>query len=170
MPVISGKAYWPKLHTPMGSPMSPDDKRYSIDVGNLDKKNIKSAKDAGLTVKIDDPDSGKANAGMRGSYVTLKSYGFDYNGDVNPKPPLVDANNKQCDDEMYHTLGNGSDVNVKFTGKVTKAGFQMFLLQGVQVVSLVAYDNPNSTEEDVNFDVVDGGFSEESRVTEDAPF
>tara|TARA_R110000787_G_scaffold101973_1_gene207738 strand:+ start:588 stop:1100 length:513 start_codon:yes stop_codon:yes gene_type:complete len=170
MPVISGKAYWPKLHTPMGTKLGPDDKRYSLDVGNLDKKNLKVAKDNGLTVKTDDPNSGKTSAGMKGEFVTLKAYGFDYNGDLNPKPPLVDASNNQCADEMYHTLGNGSDVNVKFTSKTTKSGFQMFLLQGVQVVSLVAYDNPNAGEDDaVGFDVVEGGFTEDSR-TEDAPF
>ena len=46
----------------------------------------------------------------------------------------------------------------------------MFLLQGVQVVSLVAYDNPNAGEDDAGgFDVVEGGFTEDSR-TEDAPF
>ena len=43
MPVLSGKAYWAKLHTPMGTNLSPDDKRYSLDVGNLDKSNLKLA-------------------------------------------------------------------------------------------------------------------------------
>jgi len=167
MPVISGKAYWPKLHTPMGGPMSPEDKRYSIDVGNLDKKNVKVAKDLGMTVKTDDPDSEKPNAGMKEEFVTLKAYGYDYNGNLNPKPPLVDAKNNQLGDEMYHVLGNGSDVNVKFASKVTKTGFQMFLLQGVQVISLVEYDNPNAGEAE-SFDVVDGGFVDESRV-EDSP-
>ena len=105
MPVISGKAYWPKLHTPMGTPMSPDDKRYSIEIGNLDKKNVEAAKSAGLNVKTDDPESGKANAGMKGKFVTLKAYGYDYNGNLNQKPPLVDGSNKQLDDSMYQKVG-----------------------------------------------------------------
>jgi|TARA_R110002072_G_scaffold31994_4_gene98237 hypothetical protein len=166
MPVISGKAYWPKLHTPMGTPMSPDDKRYSIEIGNLDKKNVEAAKSAGLNVKTDDPESGKANAGMKGKFVTLKAYGYDYNGNLNQKPPLVDGSNKQLDDSMYQKLGNGSVVNAKFVSKTTKTGFNMFLLQGVQLVDLVEYDNPNAGDSE-DFPVVEGGFSEE-RI-EDSP-
>ena len=72
----SGKAYWAKIDTPMGTMMNPDDKRYSVDVGNLDKSNIKLAKDLGMNIKVDDPNSGKSNAGMKESFVTLKSMGL----------------------------------------------------------------------------------------------
>tara|TARA_R110002020_G_scaffold101653_2_gene239263 strand:- start:1 stop:510 length:510 start_codon:yes stop_codon:yes gene_type:complete len=169
MPVISGKAYWPKLHTPMGTIMNPEDKRYSLDIGNLDKANVKLAKDLGMNLKTDDPDSGKNNAGMKEKFVTLRRYGTDYNGNLNPKPPLVDANNKQLSDEMYRKLGNGSDVNVKFSSKTTKSGFHQFHLEAVQVISLVEYDAPES-DEDVsgNFEVVKGGYTGES--AEDVPF
>ena len=76
MPVISGKAYWPKLHTPMGTNLAPDDKRYSLDVGNLDKDNVKLAKDMGMNIKTDDPNSGKANAGIKDKFVTLKTISY----------------------------------------------------------------------------------------------
>ena len=129
MPVISGKAYWPKLHTPMGTQLAPDDKRYSLDVGNLDKDNVKKAKDLGMNIKTDDPNSGKASAGLKDKFVTLKKYGFDYNGNLNPKPPLVDANNQQLSDETYKKLGNGSEVNVKLLREQLRVAFISFILK-----------------------------------------
>ena len=167
MPVISGKAYWPKLHTPMGTNLAPDDKRYSLDVGNLDKDNAKIAKDIGMNVKTDDPDSGKSYAGLKGKFVTLKKYGYDYNGNLNSKPPLVDASNAQLSDDMYKKLGNGSDVNVRFTSKTTKNGFNQFHLEAVQVVNFVEYDAPDS-EDTEGFEVVKGGFTAPQQ--EDSPF
>ena len=169
MPVISGKAYWPKLHTPMGTIMNPEDKRYSIDVGNLNKANVKLAKDLGMNLKTDDPDSGKNNAGMKEKFVTLRRYGTDYNGILNSKPPLLDANNNQLSDDMYLKLGNGSDVNVKFSSKTTKSGFQQFHLIAVQVISLVEYDAPDRDgDEDPSFEVVKDGYVGEA--AEDIPF
>ena len=170
MPVISGKAYWPKLHTPMGTNLAPDDKRYSLDVGNLDKDNVKLAKDLGMNIKTDDPNSGKANAGIKDKFVTLKKYGFDYNGNLNPKPSLVDSNNNQLSEDMYKKLGNGSGVNVKFTYKTTKSGFHQFHLQSVQVTSLIEYDAPDSEVDDTAFETVKGGYTASSVSEEDAPF
>ena len=170
MPVITGLAYWPKLHTPMGTQLAPDDKRYSLDVGNLNKDNVKKAKDLGMNIKTDDPNSGKASAGLKDKFVTLKRYGYDYNGNLNPKPPLVDANNQQLSDEMYKKLGNGSKVNVKFTSRTTKSGFHQFHLEAVQVTSLIEYDSPNLGD-DESFEVVKGGFKASSTdAAEDAPF
>lgn len=162
MPVISGKAYWPKLHTPMGTQLNPDDKRYSLDVGNLDKTNKKIADDLGMNVKFDDPDSGKANAGLKGNFVTLKKYGYDYNGELNAKPSLVDSQNNSLEDVYYKTLGNGSGVNVKFTSKTTKSGYQQFHLDAVQVISLVEYHAPDTEEQDESsFNVIKDGFTQE---------
>jgi len=171
MPVISGKAYWAKLHTPMGTNLSPDDKRYSLDVGNLDKSNLKLAKDLGMTIKTDDPDSGKNNAGLKEKFVTLKKYGYDYNGNLNPKPPVVDSENNQLADEMYRKIGNGSEVNVRFSSKTTKNGFTQFHLEAVQVTDLIRYDSPD-VESNETFDVVKDGYtaSEETMPEDDIPF
>ena len=170
MQVITGLAYWPKLLTPMGTQLAPDEKRYSLDVGNLDKDNVKKAKELGMNIKTDDPNSGKASAGLKDKFVTLKRYGYDYNGNLNPKPPLVDANNQQLSDEMYKKLGNGSKVNVKFTSRTTKSGFHQFHLEAVQVTSLIEYDSPNLGD-DESFEVVKGGFKASSTdAAEDAPF
>ena len=108
-----------------------------------------------MNIKTDDPNSGKASAGLKDKFVTLKKYGFDYNGNLNPKPPLVDANNQQLSDAMYKKLGNGSEVNVKFTSKTTKSGFHQFHLEAVQVTSLIEYDAPDSGDDEA-FEVVKG--------------
>ena len=71
---------------------------------------------------------------------------------------------------MYKKLGNGSEVNVKFTSKTTKSGFHQFHLEAVQVTSLVEYDAPDSGDDEV-FEVVKGGFKASSAdAAEDAPF
>jgi hypothetical protein len=176
MPVISGKAYWAKIDTPMGTMMNPDDKRYSVDVGNLDKSNIKLAKDLGMNIKVDDPDSGKSNAGMKESFVTLKKYGFDYNNELNPRPSLVDSSNHPLPVDMYRKIGNGSDIKVKFNSKTTKSGFLQFHLEAIQVINLVEYnpvDPDNSSDEE--FEPVEGGFispdsSPSKESEEDVPF
>jgi hypothetical protein len=169
MPVISGKAYWAFIDTPRTSPLDPDKPRYSVDVGNLDKSNVKLAKDLGLNVKTDDPDSGKANAGQREKYVTLRAYGLDFDGNPKPRIPLVDTKNKQLDERMYRRLGNGSDINVKFHSKTTKSGFVQFHLDAIQVIDLLQYDPPEDDEDrDVTFDVVKDGYKAE--VAEDVPF
>ncbi len=169
MPVISGKAYWAFIDKPRTSPLDPDKPRYSLDVGNLDKSNIKLAKDLGMNVKIDDPDSGKVNAGQREKYVTLRAYGTDFDGNPRPRLPLVDASNRQLEQKMYRRLGNGSDVNVKFHSKTTKAGFVQFHLDAIQVINLLEYDPPeDDPEQDVTFDVVKGGY--EVETAEDVPF
>ena len=70
---------------------------------------------------------------------------------------------------MYLKLGNGSDVNVKFSSKTTKSGFQQFHLIAVQVISLVEYDAPDRDEdEDPSFEVVKDGYVGEA--AEDVPF
>ena len=168
MPVISGKVYCAKLNTPMVTKMNPDDKRYSLDVGNLDKDNVKLAKELGMNVKKDDPNSGKANAGLKESFVTLKKQGYDYNGNLNPRPAVVDAKNNPLSDDMYKKIGNGSEVNVKFSSKTTKSGFHQFHLEAVQVVSLIEYNSPESDDDGEGFGVVKGGYT--APQSEDSPF
>ena len=71
---------------------------------------------------------------------------------------------------MYKKLGNGSEVNVKFTSRTTKSGFHQFHLEAVQVTSLIEYDSPNLGD-DESFEVVKGGFkASEGDAAEDAPF
>ena len=134
MAVISGKAYWAKVYQPQASKFTPDDFRYSIDVGNLDKKNIGIAEELGLEVKTDKAEEGKAYSGQRGQYVTLRNY-----------------------------AKSRSDVNVLFDVSAYKGGPRKgqngFYLKGVQVVDLVEYEGAGDSGG--AFTAVEGGYTEE---------
>ena len=159
MAVISGKAYWAKVYQPQASKFAPDDFRYSIDVGNLDKKNIGIAEELGLEVKTDKAEEGKAYSGQRGQYVTLRNYAKSRDGSDNPRPRVVDAQTNP----MTKLIGNGSDVNVLFDVSAYKGGPRKgqngFYLKGVQVVDLVEYEGAGDSGG--AFSAVEGGYTEE---------
>ena len=163
MAVISGKAFWAKVYQPQASKYNPDDYRYSIDVGQLDERNIKIAKDLGMDVKTDEVVEGKPYSGQKGSYVTIRNYAKSQDGSDNPRPRVVDAQTNP----MTKLIGNGSDVNVLFDVSPYKngprAGQNGFYLKGVQVVSLVEYEGAGDSGG--SFTAVDGGYVEEA-----APF
>ncbi len=159
MPVLSGKAYWAKVFTPQGSKFDPNDLRYAIDVGNLDKKNVKIAEDHGLQIKSDPGDSN--TKGDKGKFITLRRYAFKKDGTPNAKPVVIDA----AMAPMTSLIGNGSDVNVEFRPFTFKngkwAGKTGASLEKVQVVDLVAYEGTGTgSVEATELKPVDGGYEE----------
>lgn len=145
MTVITGKAYWASVTTP--NKTFDVDGVWTLDVCNLDKKNIEMVKADGLTIK---------NKGdERGDFVTIKRKVRRKDGNENAAPHVVDAQKRP----LINTLiGNGSLVNVlystydwEFKGrKGTSAD-----LKSVQVTDLVPYET--GPKED--FEVVKDGYT-----------
>ena len=155
MPVITGTAYWAAITNP--NTTFDSDGIWSIDVANLDKKNLEMVKKDGLAIKNKGDD--------RGDFVTVKRRVRRKDGSLNRAPDLVDGQKRT----MTNTLiGNGSKVNVHYTTYEWefkgRAGVSADL-RAVQVVELIPYN----TEADEAFDVVDGGFIS-GEGDEDIPF
>ena len=155
MPVISGTAYWAAITNP--NTTFDSDGIWSIDVANLDKKNLEMVKKDGLAIKNKGDD--------REDFVTVKRRVRRKDGSLNRAPDLVDGQKRT----MTNTLiGNGSKVNVHYTTYEWefkgRAGVSADL-RAVQVVDLIPYN----TEADEAFDVVDGGFVS-GEGDEDIPF
>jgi|TARA_R110002020_G_scaffold391805_1_gene602197 hypothetical protein len=155
MPVISGTAYWAAITNP--NTTFDSDGIWSIDVANLDKKNLEMVKKDGLAIKNKGDD--------RGDFVTVKRRVRRKDGSLNRAPDLVDGQKRT----MTNTLiGNGSKVNVHYTTYEWefkgRAGVSADL-RAVQVVELIPYN----TEADEAFDVVDGAFVSDEG-DEDIPF
>ena len=155
MSVISGTAYWAAITNP--NTTFDSDGVWSIDVTNLDKKNLEIVKKDGITLKNKGDD--------RGDFVTVKRRVRRKDGSLNRAPDLVDGQKRT----MTNTLiGNGSKVNVHYTTYEWefkgRAGVSADL-RAIQVVDLIPYN----TEADEAFDVVDGGFTSDEG-DEDIPF
>ena len=155
MSVISGTAYWAAITNP--NTTFDSDGVWTVDVANLDKKNLDMVKKDGLTVKNTGDD--------RGDFVTVKRKVRRKDGSLNRAPDLVDGQKRT----MTNTLiGNGSKVNVHYTTYEWefkgRAGVSADL-RAIQVVDLIPYN----TEADEAFDVVDGGFTSDEG-DEDIPF
>jgi hypothetical protein len=149
--VLSGKAFWVSIKTPNTTFNS--DGVWSVDVAQLDEKNIKKATDANLSVKNKGDD--------RGNFVTIKRNVKRKDGNMNTKPAVHDSSKKDISDTL---IGNGSDVNVlystyewNFSGKSGVSAD----LHGIQVTNLIPYAPKISADE--AFEVVPDGF-----VSEDA--
>ena len=138
--IISGKAHW-------ASVLSPNTKyephKYCIDV-ELNEDTKQQAENLGLIVKNKGDD--------RNDFVTIKRKAIKKDGDPRPAPLVKDSSNNPWDNQL---IGNGSDVNVKFSTYdwtyAGKAGVGADLM-AVQVVNLVSYGN------DKDFDTVDDGY------------
>jgi len=155
MPVITGTAYWAAITNP--NTTFDSDGIWSIDVANLDKKNLEMVKKDGLAIKNKGDD--------RGDFVTVKRKVRRKDGSLNRAPDLVDGQKRT----MTNTLiGNGSKVNVHYTTYEWefkgRAGVSADL-RAVQVVELIPYN----TEADEAFDVVDDSFTS-NEGDEDIPF
>ena len=151
MSVLKGNAYWASIVSP--NTTFDSDGVWSIDVANLDEKNINIAKADGLDVKNKGDD--------RGSFVTVKRKVRRKDGNMNKAPEVVDAQKRN----MIGTLiGNGSEVNVlystyewEFKGRSGVSAD----LRAVQVTNLIPYNVDADADE--AFEVVPDGF-----VTEDS--
>ena len=146
MTVITGKAYWASITSP--NTTFDADGVWTLDVCNLDKKNIEMVKADGLTIKNKGDD--------RGDFVTIKRKVKRKDGNENAAPIVVDAQKRPLALDIL--IGNGSLVNVlystydwEFKGrKGTSAD-----LKSVQVTDLVPYES--GPKED--FDVVKDGYT-----------
>jgi hypothetical protein len=149
MSVISGKAYWASIVAP--NTTFDSDGVWSIDVCNLDKKNLDIVKKDGLTVKNKGDD--------RGDFVTIKrKVRNQKSGELNRAPTLVDAQKRAM---MNTAVGNGSVVNVKYNPYEWEFGGRKGIganLNAVQVIDLIPYSSDNDGED---FEVVADGFSAE---------
>ena len=151
MSVLKGNAYWASIVSP--NTTFDSDGVWSIDVSNLDEKNINQAKADGLDVKNKGDD--------RGSFVTIKRKVRRKDGNMNKQPEVVDAAKRNIANTM---IGNGSEVNVlystyewEFKGRSGVSAD----LRAVQVTNLVPYNVDADADE--AFEVVPDGF-----VTEDS--
>ena len=137
--IISGKSHWASVL----SPNTTYEPTYCIDV-ELDKDTKKQVGNLGLIVKNKGDD--------RNDFVTIKRKAIKKDGDPRPAPLVKDSSNNPWDNQL---IGNGSDVNVKFSTYdwtyAGKAGVGADLM-AVQVVNLVSYGN------DKDFDTVDDGY------------
>jgi len=120
--------------------------KYTVDLGNLDKKACKTLKDMGLTVKTDQPKDGKPD---RGKFIILKT-GY---------PPKVVSKNRQ--DVDGDIVGNGTEANVRVTAyhypkgptwaAGTSGGFN-----AIQVTNLVEFTRGGGMDDfDFDDDAVD---------------
>jgi len=146
MSVIKGSAYWASIVSP--NTTFDSDGVWSIDVGNLDKKNLEVAKTDGLEIKNKGDD--------RGDFVTVKRKVRRKDGGMNKAPEVKDAQKRT----MINTLiGNGSEVNVlystyewEFKGRSGVSAD----LRAIQVTNLVPYNVDADADE--AFEVVPDGF------------
>tara|TARA_R100000008_G_scaffold63740_1_gene40905 strand:+ start:1300 stop:1785 length:486 start_codon:yes stop_codon:yes gene_type:complete len=146
MSVVKGNAYWASITSP--NTTFDSDGVWSIDVGNLDKKNIEIAKADGLSIKNKGDD--------RGDFVTVKRKVRRKDGSMNKAPEVVDAQKRN----MIGTLiGNGSEVNVLYTTYEWEFKGRSGIsadLRAVQVTNLVPYNVDADADE--AFEVVADGF------------
>ena len=146
MSVIKGSAYWASIVSP--NTTFDSDGVWSIDVANLDKKNLEVAKTDGLEIKNKGDD--------RGDFVTVKRKVRRKDGSMNKAPEVKDAQKRT----MINTLiGNGSEVNVlystyewEFKGRSGVSAD----LRAIQVTNLVPYNVDADADE--AFEVVPDGF------------
>ena len=152
MSVISGTAYWASIIAP--NTTFDSDGVWSIDVCNLDKKNLDIVKKDGLTVKNKGDD--------RGDFVTAKrKVRNQKSGELNRAPTLVDAQKRAM---MNTAVGNGSVVNVKYNPYEWEFAGRKGIganLNAIQVVDLVPYSPADLENELEDFEVVSNGFSTE---------
>ena len=150
MSVIKGNAYWASIVSP--NTTFDSDGVWSVDVANLDEKNIKIATDDGLDIKNKSDD--------RGSFVTIKRNVRRKDGNMNKKPEVVDAMKRDIASTL---IGNGSEVNVlystyewEFNGRSGVSAD----LHAVQVTNLIPYNVDADADE--AFEVVPDGFVTEN--------
>ena len=104
MPVISGTAYWAKVHQPHFDQYN-EQGIFSIDV-TVDAKAKKQLQDLGLSPRI------KTKDDERGEFITIKRKYTRKDGTKNSAPRVVDS--KKTPISPDDLIGNGSKVNVAF--------------------------------------------------------
>ena len=146
MSVIKGSAYWASIVSP--NTTFDSDGVWSVDVGNLDKKNLEVAKTDGLEIKNKGDD--------RGDFVTVKRKVRRKDGNMNKAPEVKDAQKRTI---MNTAVGNGSTVNVRYRAYPWEFGGRKGIsghLLGVQVIELIPYASEDDGED---FEVYSKGYS-----------
>ena len=140
MPVISGTAYWAKVHQPHYD-MYNEEGIFSIDV-TVDKTTKESLKKLGLSTKIKNKDD------ERNDFITVKRKYTRRDGTKNSSPRVVDAKKNPISPDIL--IGNGSNINVLFdTYDYNVAGNKGvgMSLKAVQVTKLLEYSPDGNIDE-----------------------
>lgn len=132
MTIINGLAmYAMVVGAPRINQFNPDNPLWSIDVV-VDKDTVKKLKAEGLGWKIKD-----AKEGYSSEYITFKKNSLRSDGTKNNPIEIVDAQGKPWDTRL---IGNGSEVNIRYT---TYEGFKKQTnprINGIQVIRLVPFE------------------------------
>jgi hypothetical protein len=128
---IEGNLYWPFLNK-FNTTFEPDNKKYSVDIGNLTKQSVKDLEKIGIT-----PRNKKDE---RENFITAKT----------KKLLSVKDDNEQAVD--LDDIGNGTEAEVLIFAYDTKSFPGPFNgLGGIKVTHLVTY-NPDELDMDEEFE------------------
>ena len=166
MPVISGTAYWAKVHQPHFDQYN-EQGIFSIDV-TVDAKTKKQLQDLGLGPRI------KNKGDERNDFVTIKRKYTRKDGTKNSAPRVVDS--KKTPISPDDLIGNGSKVNVAFdTYDYNVKGNQGVCasLKAVQVIKLIEYspsENLDEFSEESGYQAKTNGASKNELEDDKLPF
>lgn len=166
MPVISGTAYWAKVHQPHFDQYN-EQGIFSIDV-TVDAKTKKQLQDLGLGPRI------KNKGDERNDFVTIKRKYTRKDGTKNSAPRVVDSKRTPVSPDIL--IGNGSLVNVAFDTydydiKGNKGVGSS--LKAVQVTKLVEYspsENLDEFSEESGYQTPTNGASKNELEDDKLPF
>lgn len=166
MPVISGTAYWAKVHQPHYDQYN-EKGIFSIDV-TVDAKAKKQLQDLGLGPRI------KNKGDERNDFITIKRKYTRKDGTKNSAPRVVDSKRTPVSPDIL--IGNGSLVNVAFDTydydiKGNKGVGSS--LKAVQVTKLVEYspsENLDEFSEESGYQTPTNGASKNELEDDKLPF
>ena len=163
MPVISGTAYWAKVHQPHYDQYN-EKGIFSIDV-TVDAKTKKQLQDLGLSPRIKNKDD------ERGEFITIKRKYTRKDGTKNSSPRVVDSKKTPISPDVL--IGNGSLVNVAFDTYDYNVGGNKGVgasLKAVQVTKLVQYspsENLDEFAEESGYQAPTNGASNKDELQDD---
>ena len=166
MPVISGTAYWAKVHQPHFDQYN-EQGIFSIDV-TVDAKTKKQLQDLGLGPRI------KNKGDERNDFVTIKRKYTRKDGTKNSAPRVVDSKKTPISPDVL--IGNGSKVNVAFDTYDYNVGGNQGVgssLKAVQVTKLVEYspsENLDEFSEESGYQTPTNGASKNELEDDKLPF
>ena len=154
MSIIQGTANWAHIIKPNFK--FKEEGEWSIDVCNLDEKNLSIVKKDGLNVKNNDAKLKAEGKPLQGNFVTLKAKTIWPNtGEKKDSPKVVGA------DKLPFTeakVGNGSFVTAKYTAYEHKPYGIFSDLKAVMVVNFVPAPDTSDGDMLSDFDVVEDGY------------
>ena len=166
MPVISGTAYWAKVHQPHFDQYN-EQGIFSIDV-TVDAKTKKQLQDLGLGPRI------KNKGDERYDFITIKRKYTRKDGTKNSAPRVVDS--KKTPISPDDLIGNGSKVNVAFDTYDYNVGGNQGVgssLKAVQVIKLIEYspsENLDEFSEESGYQAKTNGASKNELEDDKLPF